>query len=59
MSLAWINPVEQAMVLIDVCGDVDAAHELAATNCEHANSERQVKYWFRVAQALVPPEAGA
>ena len=59
MSVAWANPVEHAMVLIDTWGSVEAACDAAIINCDNATTERDSKYWFQVAATLVPSKLTA
>jgi hypothetical protein len=59
VSLSYANPVEHAMVLIDVCGGLESAYEQAAANCEEAMTAKSAVYWLHVAQALTPPLANA
>ena len=55
MMPAWCNPVEHAMVLIDACGSLDAAQNMAAAdNFRFSGTEKDAQYWFSVADALVP-----
>lgn len=56
---AWCNPVEHAIVLIDVCGSLAAAQDVALDNCEFAANDLDSLYWFNVAQALRPPRVCA
>jgi hypothetical protein len=50
------NPVENAAVLIDVCGSIESAREVARLNAmnvsEHNDSE--FWYWIAVRDSLIP-----
>jgi hypothetical protein len=48
------NPVEHAAALIEVCGSLDAAREVAAFNWEFAQTAKDFLYWIHVENALTP-----
>ena len=53
------NPVEHAMVLLEVCGTLPSALATALDNCEFAANDADSLYWFEVAQALKPSKVCA
>lgn len=52
----FCNPVEHAIVMIDVCGSLDAARAQAQDNSDTALTGHDSLYWLSVAQALTPGE---
>lgn len=55
MNATTPNPVEHAMVLIDLCGDnLEQARAIADMNWEFASTEKDLFYWLRVARVLRP-----
>jgi hypothetical protein len=50
------NPVEHAMVLIEVCGGLEPARAAADLNCTFATTTKDFMYWIRVSCALTPAE---
>lgn len=50
-----VNPVEHALVLIDICdGCLEQARSIADLNWEYASTEKDLFYWLRVARVLRP-----
>ena len=57
MSATFLpNPAEHAMVLIEVCGGIKPARDVADTNWEFATTAEDFLYWLHVAEALTPAE---
>jgi hypothetical protein len=54
MNTHFPNPVEHAVTLIEVCGSLEAAREVAAFNWEFAQTSEDFLYWIRIESALTP-----
>jgi len=54
VNVSFPSPVEHAVVLIEVCGSLEAAREVAAFNWEFAQTSQDFLYWLRVETALTP-----
>ena len=54
MNVTFPNPVEHAVTLIEVCGSVEAAREVAAFNWEFAQTSQDFLYWMSVERVLIP-----
>ena len=48
------NPVEHASILIEVCGSVAEAHEVAEINRTFSWHAEDILYWKRVEEILTP-----
>jgi hypothetical protein len=52
MTRPFPNPIEHAVVMVEVCGTVRAAREAAQVNWEFATSPTEFLYWIAVDTAL-------
>ena len=52
MNTNFPSPAEHAMVMVEVCGDIKSAREIADINWEFATTPKEFLYWMRVASFL-------
>jgi hypothetical protein len=59
MNTWFRNPVENAAVLIEVCGSVEAARDMARTNALFVSETEDAEFWYWIAvrDALIPEKA--